>query len=187
LRREAGARRFVQHEDVSADHPSAVVVPVPDAEPVVSGWRERFDRSATQGMPAHITALYPFLPRTRLTDGILARLREICAVVAVLEVEFRRTSRFPDVLYLDPEPASELAALTASIAAAWPETPPYGGAFAEVIPHLTVAQGASELELREVEADLLSQLPIRTQLTHACLYVIEAGRWRAHSSLPFRA
>jgi hypothetical protein len=35
---------------------------VPAAEPVVSTWRERFDGSAAQGMPAHITALYPFLP-----------------------------------------------------------------------------------------------------------------------------
>jgi 2'-5' RNA ligase len=186
LRREAEACRFVQHEDVSAD-PSAVVVPVPDVEPVVCGWRERFDRSAAQGMPAHITALYPFLPRARLTDGILARLGELCAVVSVLEVEFRRTSRFGDVLYLDPEPAGELAALTASIATAWPETPPYGGAFAEVIPHLTVAQGASEQELRDVEANVLSKLPIRTELTHASLYVIEAKRWRAQTSLPFTA
>lgn len=43
---------------------AAVVVPVPAAEQLVSTWREQFDRSAAQGMPAHITALYPFLPRT---------------------------------------------------------------------------------------------------------------------------
>jgi hypothetical protein len=56
------------------------------------------DGSAAQGMPAHITALSPFLPEGRLTDEVLARLRELCAGLPVLDVEFRRTARFPDVL-----------------------------------------------------------------------------------------
>ena len=41
---------------------SAVVVPGPAVESAVSSWRDRLDRSAAQGMPAHITALYPFRP-----------------------------------------------------------------------------------------------------------------------------
>jgi len=43
---------------------------VPTAEAVVSTWRERFDRSAVQGM----TALYPFRPEDRLTGEVTARL-----------------------------------------------------------------------------------------------------------------
>jgi hypothetical protein len=89
---------------------SAVVVPVPAAEPLVSTWRQRFDSSAAQGMPAHITALYPFLPDERLTDGVLAMLGELCAQSPVLDVQFRHTARFPGVLYLDPEPADGLPA-----------------------------------------------------------------------------
>lgn len=175
---------------LSGEHPSAVVVPVPDAEPIVAGWRRLFDSAAAQGMPAHITALYPFLPPTRLTDGVLAQLHEICATVPVIEVEFKSTSRFPNHLYLEPEPPDKLVALTQAITAAWPETPPYGGAFDEIVPHVTVAQegqAASEQQLREIEADLLSRLPIRTRLTHAFVYLHESGRWRAHTNLPFTA
>jgi 2'-5' RNA ligase len=84
---------------------SAVVVPVPAAEPVVSRWRERFDSSAAEEMPGHVTALYPFLAAERLTDEVVAQLCDLCAPQPALEVEFRRTERFPGVLYLAPEPA----------------------------------------------------------------------------------
>ena len=41
--------------------PSAVVVEVPEAEPLVGAWRLRFDPVAALGMPAHVTLLYPFV------------------------------------------------------------------------------------------------------------------------------
>lgn len=41
---------------------AAVVVPVPAAESVVAAWREQFDSSAAQGMPAHITELFRSFP-----------------------------------------------------------------------------------------------------------------------------
>lgn len=181
---------IVQNEPVPSEHPSAVAVPVSDAEPIVSAWRQLFDSSAAQGMPAHVTALYPFLPPTQLAHEVLATLRDICATFPVIEVEFRSTSRFSNHLYLEPEPPAKLIALTEAINASWPETPPYGGVFDEIVPHLTVAQEgqvASEQQLAEIEADVLRRLPLRTRLTHACLYVSESGRWRTHTILPFTA
>lgn len=165
---------------------SAVVVPVPAAEPLVATWRERFDSSAAQGMPAHITALYPFLAEERLTGAVVGRLCDLCAAVPVLEVDFRRTARFPHVLYLDPEPASGLWELTASIAERWPETPPYGGMFDEVIPHLTVAHSANVDVLDDVAAAVLRRLPLRTRLAEARLCVFDGERWRARARLPFQ-
>ena len=41
---------------------SALVILVPEAEPVVGRLRQRYDPSAAVGMPAHITLNYPFLP-----------------------------------------------------------------------------------------------------------------------------
>src|SRR6266704_7013965 len=41
--------------------------------------------------------------------------------------------------YLAPQPAQPLRALTAAVTETWPQTPPYGGMFDEVVPHLTVA------------------------------------------------
>jgi 2'-5' RNA ligase len=165
---------------------SAVVVPVPAAEPLVSTWRQRFDSSAAQGMPAHITALYPFLPDERLTDGVLAMLGELCAQSPVLDVQFRHTARFPGVLYLDPEPADGLRKLTAAIAQRWPEAPPYGGAFQEVIAHLTVAHSVGDRALDHIEADVVRGLPVAARLEEAWLYVFDGRRWRPRARLSFR-
>ena len=149
-------------------------------------WRARFDGSAAQGMPAHITLLYPFLRDDRLDKEVLARLRDLCAELTVFDVRFRRTARFPGVLYLDPEPAEELRQLTVAIAERWPEAPPYGGMFDAVIPHLTVAHGAGDDVLDDIEAEVLRSLPLRTRLAEACLYVFDGERWQRRVRMPFQ-
>jgi 2'-5' RNA ligase len=164
---------------------TAIVVPVPAAEPVVAAWRERFDPSAAAGMPAHITVLSPFLSAERLTGATLARLRNICAESPTLDVVFTRTGRFPDVLYLEPEPATGLRQLTAAIAEQWPEAPPYGGRYDEVVPHLTVATGADADALSEVEVAVVRELPLRAWLVEARVYVYASGRWQQEARLPF--
>jgi hypothetical protein len=65
---------------------TAVIVPVPAAEPMVSRWRARLDSSGAPGMPAHITALYPFVPEKRLTGGLLEDLRRLCRARPALDV-----------------------------------------------------------------------------------------------------
>lgn len=166
---------------------SAVVIPVPAAEPLVSSWRTRFDPSAAEGMPAHITALVPFLTEDRLTENAIARLRDICANLPIPDIEFRRTARFPAVIYLDPEPAEPLRHLTTKIANEWPEAPPYGGQFESVVPHLTVADGVDDETMTAIENELQPGLPLRTQLTEARLYVFKEQRWQSRERLPFRA
>ena len=126
------------------------------------------------------------MPPPQITPQVVTELRRICGGTPAIEVQFRRTARFPGVLYLDPEPAAPLAALTGALAARWPQAPPYGGAFDEVIPHLTVAQGAPADVLDGIEADLERSLPIGTRLAEAWLYVLEGGRWRPHARLPFQ-
>lgn len=42
--------------------------------------------------------------------------------------------------------------------AAFPETPPYGGQFADPTPHLTVAKATSEDELGRLEAEVATLL-----------------------------
>ena len=57
---------------------SAVVVHVPEAEPVVGGWRRAHTYDAPLGLPAHVTILYPFVPRGELTEAE-PRLAELVA------------------------------------------------------------------------------------------------------------
>jgi 2'-5' RNA ligase len=163
---------------------SAIVIPVPDAEPFVSGWRERYDHSAVEEMPAHLTVLYPFLEEPRLTPSVLGRLSALFADVAPIDVVFPRTGRFDGVLYLAPEPADVFRQLTAAVTERWPEAPPYGGVHDAVVPHLTVAFGEVG-RLGAIERDLWARLPLRTRVDRAGLYVFDGVRWEARVSLPF--
>ena len=75
---------------------TALVVKVPEAEPVVGRWRDRFDPSAARGVPAHVTVLYPFLDSGRIDDRLLGELRELFAAHASFEVRFSRVDAFPE-------------------------------------------------------------------------------------------
>jgi hypothetical protein len=50
-------------------------------------------------------------------------------------------ARFPGVLYLAPSPANGFVELTRAAHAKWPRHPPYGGAYGEIVPHVTLALG----------------------------------------------
>jgi 2'-5' RNA ligase superfamily len=67
-----------------------------------------------------------------------------------------------DVLWLDPNPAEPFRRLTEAVGVEFPECPPYGGAFDEVVPHLTVAERrfVDLARLKGVERDVLAGLPL---------------------------
>ena len=96
-----------------------------------------------------------------------------------MPVRFAAFGSFPQVPFLRPEPAATLVALTASLAQRWPETPPYAGAFLEVVPHLTVAVGVDDVAATNIRADINKVLPIETVLREARLFAFTAGRWLA--------
>ena len=162
---------------------SAVVLPVPAVDPIVSPWRDQFDPPVPDGMPPHITALFPFLPEHQLTDEVVGQLQALCAACDPMTVEFAGTARFPGVLYLQPEPADELRDLTLALAARWPEVPPYGGLHDDVVPHLTVALG-DDVSFDAIETALATQLPVRARLREARLYVFDGSRWQVRAELP---
>jgi 2'-5' RNA ligase len=156
---------------------TALIVAMPEAEPLVGRWRREFDASAAAGVPAHVTILAPFLPSHELKASVLSDLRALIAAHGAFTIRFARAARFPDVLYLAPEPAEPLAALTSAIAGTWPQAPPYGGEFSEVIPHLTVAHGQDESTFGAIESDLAAHLPILASVEAVHLIEYVAPRW----------
>ena len=161
---------------------SAVVIAVPEAERVVGRWRSRLDRSARDGMPAHITVLYPFLPPSELDDDVVARLTEVTARAAAFEYQLTAVGRFPGSIHLVPEPREPFVALTEEIAALWPECPPYGGGHTDIRPHLTVADG---LIARVAPVWTLARaLPIAAQATELWLMAQDGSqRWTVRHRL----
>jgi 2'-5' RNA ligase len=163
---------------------TALVVEVPEAEPLVAEWRAQYDWSAQRGVPAHITLLYPFVPTERVDGRLLDELRDLFASQPAFSFTLTTVARFPDVAWLSPEPAEPFEALTDLIAERYPEHPPYEGEHDVVIPHLTVAEGDVDLQDR-VEAALAGRLPVSAQADEVSL--LEEGDdelWRRAASFP---
>jgi 2'-5' RNA ligase len=163
---------------------SALVIVVPEAEPYVSDWRAQYDWSAQRGVPAHITLLYPFAPTEKIDEQLLGDLRELFATHSAFSFDLPRVARWPEVAWLAPDPDQPFRALTASIVALFPDYHPYEGVHADVIPHLTVAEGGVELQDR-VEAAVSGHLPIRARADHVALLVEnDEGRWHEAHRFP---
>ncbi|MCX5147171.1 2'-5' RNA ligase family protein [Streptomyces sp. NPDC048550] len=165
---------------------TGLIVKVPEAEPAVRAWRERLDPSAAAGIPAHVTVLFPFLEERLIDAAVHAALTETVGAHRAFDVRFAESRRFPEVLYLAPEPDTELRLLTRAITARWPQAQPYGGRFPDVIPHLTVAQRQEADVLAEIEADLTRSLPLTTRVSSVDLMVHDGTAWRDRASFALR-
>lgn len=147
---------------------SAIIVPI--AVPVtIARLRERMDPSAPAGVPAHVTLLYPFMPVEGLGDEVRRKIERIVAAEPRFMVTFSSIARFPNVVYLPPDPADPFRRLTVALAAEFPNYPPYGGAYDTVVPHLTVAQDVSDDYYAAAEHALPAALPVRQIVREAWL------------------
>jgi 2'-5' RNA ligase len=160
---------------------SALIVPVPAAEPAVSKWRARHDPSAAFGMPAHVTVLYPFIAPDAITHSVERDLESVIGQHPAFPFGLVGVDRFPGILYLAPEPAEPFRDLTAALYERWPDHPPYGGAFGEVVPHVTVVQGS---EPPEVAPELEQAAPIEAEATEVWLMAERHNYWSLLKKFP---
>jgi 2'-5' RNA ligase len=165
---------------------SALVMLVPEAEAIVKDLRDRYDPSAAAGVPAHIALLYPFKHPARIDDADFDQLVRCAAAVPVFDFSLAGTARFPGVLYFVPEPDGAFRRLTSDICRLYPETPPYGGKYPAIVPHLTVAQLADERQLDLVAAELSraseGKLPIIAAASEMALLDTISGRWEVRAT-----
>lgn len=141
---------------------SALIVAVPETERAVGRFRSTLDTAARWGVPAHVTVLYPFLPPDRIDDDVLSTLSRIFDATPRFDVSFAEVRWFGDtVVWLSPQPDDGLRRLTAAVWRRFPEAPPYAGAHADVVPHLTVGHDAPKHVLAEAAEAVAGHLPIR--------------------------
>jgi 2'-5' RNA ligase len=165
---------------------SALIVAVPEAEPLVGHWRERYD-NASLGIPAHVTLLFPFVPAEETDDALLAELRELFVSQPAFSFTLPRVARFAEVAWLAPEPAKPFRRLTELIVSRYPDYPPYEGIHDELIPHLTVGVGDTAMQ-DEIDAALAPHLPIEAEARKVTLLVEDgSGRWHARAGFPLEA
>jgi hypothetical protein len=160
---------------------SAFVIPVPAAERLVGDLRLLHDRTAGRGVPAHITLLVPFMAPALIDDAVLETARLALSPFQPFHFLLGSTGRFPTTAFLVPEPSAPFAAMTRALWRVFPDWPPYGGAHADVLPHLTVADGDAGAAA-SVVAELGGRLDLGGPVVARCdavwlLVEDEAGGW----------
>jgi 2'-5' RNA ligase len=162
---------------------SALIVAVPEAEPLVHEWRLRYDNAAL-GVPAHITVIFPFVPAEEIGQELLRELRELFAAQPAFSFTLARVARFPDVAWLAPDPSDPFRWLTDLTWSRYPDYPPYEGIHDEVIPHLSVGRGDTAFQ-DEVDAALSPHLPIAADAGEVTLIVEdESEHWTESERFP---
>ncbi len=167
---------------------SALIVPALQLAPLVEQFRRRHDPSARAGVPPHLTVMYPFLEPDALTAEALSELDRLLAATPAFDYALVAVREFDGgVLYLAPEPAHAFIRLTETIGSAFGLVP-YRGAHDTVVPHLTVAQEATEAERAAITTALGPSLPLRGSASAGWLMVgnNESG-WRRQHAMSFAA
>lgn len=161
---------------------TAVVVLLPELEPLIGDWRRRYTRDGARGMPPHVTLVIPFADTSQIDDrlGALGRLFE---TLAPFQVTFSATACFPGLLYLRPEPEEPFVGLTEGLIEAFPEFPPYGGEFDEIVPHATIAEADDET-LAGIAQALSPHLPVMARVDRVWVVGDTPSGWRRQTAFP---
>lgn len=167
---------------------SVVVIPVREAEDVVRPRAEQVHPEllpVDQSAAAHITLLAPFYPPARIDDAVVHRLTRVFADIVPFRFDLDNVCEFPSgAVYLAPEPAGAFRFLTQDLHREFPDFPPYGGAFDDIVPHLTVPLPTSE-DAEEFRTSLATRLPLTAHATEATLVHLEPGNTHVIATLPF--
>ena len=160
---------------------TAIVLPFYELDAVVGRHRRALTSHGAEGMPAHVTLIYPFVDHHDLGDPEIVRLQTALAPFSAFDVTFARFGRFaamPPVLYLEPDPARPLLDMIAALAREFPGFPPFGGIHETVVLHLTIAQTDEAAAMRAAEDEVGRRLPIRTHVAETAIMRHGDGGWR---------
>jgi 2'-5' RNA ligase superfamily protein len=155
---------------------------VPEAEPVICGWRKRHTRDGSRGMPGHVTLLYPFAPEPDLDS-----LRALARAGDPFRFSLRAVREWPDgIVYIEPDPDAPFKQLTGQLVERFPDYQPYGGMFSvdEVIPHCTVVHTDDAGARADAAASVAGALPIDCDANEIWLMHEVDGRWQRHTPFP---
>ncbi|MFJ2774735.1 2'-5' RNA ligase family protein [Streptomyces sp. NPDC087300] len=168
---------------------TAVLMLVPDAEPLLELAGQVDARVVRQGMPAHAALLYPWLPLEQIGAGELERLRialrraaPVSGRIDLQLAEVERVGSFVGV------PVPELGGLAGAVRTAFPEQVPYGGRFGQDPPvHVTVALNADDRIAADIAQRVTGRLPIRTEVSAVHVVALAPDGWQALAEWPLTA
>ncbi len=153
---------------------------LPAAEPILDAARRVDPALVRPGLPAHVTALYPFLP----ADGaVLEATRELAATFSPTDVPLTDFVTAPGFAAI---PAPALQPITDAACERWPSVQPYGGRFGpRPDAHVTVAMGGDAEVLERVAAEVRPLLPVRDRAVELQLVALTDRGWEPRLTVPF--
>jgi len=157
-----------------------LTIMVPEADAFVRSFRARYESLKGHEVPAHITVNHPFCPKKETVPQLEAILVDLFSTIPAFKFALTEVRRFPETLYLAPEPDEAFRALINAVTERFPESPPYEGQYEDIVPHLTVAylEDGEEIEAMaealEAAADVL---PITGEINSVQLIEKIAGQW----------
>jgi len=156
---------------------TGIVIPVAEADRLVDSASAGPRRLPGFGaVPAHITLLAPFLPEGQLDDSTWETLGQFFADITPFGFELTDVCEFPS--------AATFRRLTSELHKLFPEFPPYGGAFDDIVPHLTVPLADGE-DVTALTAALTPSLPLSVHAAAAAVFVTDDDGTRVLGTLPF--
>ncbi len=163
--------------------PETALVLVVRLPPALEALRLRSIADAQQGVPAHVTLLYPFAGEAQLDERVLGVVAAIAARHAAMRLTVGEARRFPDTLYASVEPDAPLRALHEDLTAAFPTLPLYGGAF-PFVPHVSIVEGPGVQEPEALDDPAWTTLPVSHDIDAIDLITGRRGRWATRRRFP---
>jgi 2'-5' RNA ligase len=141
--------------------------------------RRRSIADAADGVPAHLTLLYPFVDPAELDDAIRGRIAAVAANHEPFDYRLVGEARWPDTVYVAVAPADPFVTLQADLGAAFPDYPIYGepAGFA-FVPHVTIAEGPSTEDPATAADPAWAMLPRPGRATALEVIASDGHRWR---------
>jgi 2'-5' RNA ligase len=165
---------------------SALIIRV-DLPRDLEALRMRQVADAANGLPAHITVLFPFAEPGSIDDAVLRLIGDVVARHARWTMRLVGRRRWPGVVFAAVEPEAPAIALQADLAAAFPSLPIYGATVEAFVPHVTVAEGGDADDPAIDEDPGWTELPVERAVDAVELIIQSAaGRWRVERRFPMR-
>lgn len=157
---------------------SVLLVPVPALERFIRARWEHYAPELVSRDPAfthaHVTVLAPYLDEPSADD--LAVVGEIVTSTPAFEFRLDDVDAFPDgIVHARPVPTAPFSRLTARLWEAFPQCPPYGGRYDDLVPHVTLDRLSSTVDVTSTRALVGDRLPARCVADRVELHWYETG------------
>ncbi len=103
---------------------TGLVIPVPAANALLASMGARYPGTVREGVPAHVSLLYPFIAAAKLDEWVRSALDELFLEQLPMTVEFAECYRRGGFVALRPDPIDGLTELVSKTRRHWPDVVP---------------------------------------------------------------